>query len=387
MNDFTGNISPFAIDVADGVLADLRRRAAATRWPDEPDAGPWAYGTDAAVLRALVAYWAGGFDWRREEARLNQWPQFRVELDGVRVHFVHLRGRGPSPVPIVLTHGWPGTFVELLPLAERLADPARFGADPAAAFDVVVPSLPGFGFSELPAGASISRLDVARLWRRLMVDALGYPAFVAHGGDIGAGITSILGHAHGDVVRGIHLTAVRDPYLGSETPPLSPRERTYQAEAACWADEEGAYAHVHATRPQTLAYALTDSPAGLAGWIVEKFRAWSDCGGDVGRRFTMDELLTTLTIYWATGTINSSMRYYAEARRRPWTIGPGDRVTVPTAVAMFPYDLKHPPREWAERFYDVRRWTEMPRGGHFPAHEEPDLLAVDLREFVGGVQM
>ena len=387
MSQITGNVEPFRVHVADDALADLRRRAAATRWPDEPDAAPWTYGTDAAFLRALVARWADGFDWRREESRLNEWSQFRAELDGVRLHFVHLRGRGPRPTPIVLTHGWPSTFVELLPLAERLADPARFGADPADSFDVVVPSLPGFGFSDLVGGATISRLEVARLWRRLMADVLGYPAFVAHGGDIGAGITSILGHAHSDVVRAIHLTAVRDPHLGPDAPPLSPREQAYQAEASRWADEEGAYAHVHATRPQTLAYALADSPAGLAGWMVEKFRAWSDCGGDVSRRFTMDQLLTTLTIYWATGTINSSMRYYAEARRRPWTIGPGDRVTVPTAVAMFPHDLKHPPREWAERFYDVRRWTEMPRGGHFPAHEEPDLLAVDLREFVGGVQM
>ena len=373
--------TPFRIQVDPRVLADLQRRLLRTRWPDEFENNDWRYGTSQPVLRALIAYWAAEFDWRAQEAALNRWPQFITEIDGQPIHFVHVRGNGARPLPIILTHGWPSTFTELLPLAERLASPQRFGADPRDTFDVVVPSLPGFGFSPLRSGPHISRWRVAELWRRLMTEVLGYPRFVAHGGDIGAGITSRLGFAHERWVTAIHLTAVRDPYLGPGTRPLSMREQQLVAELKEWESREGAYAHIQGTRPQTLAYGLHDSPTGLAAWIVEKFRNWSDCDGDVERCFTKDQLLTTVMIYWATETMNSAMRYYFESSAQPWTITARDRVEVPTGVAIFPKDLSRPPREWAERFYNVRHWTEMPRGGHFAASEQPDLLAEDLRTF------
>jgi len=371
----------FRIHIEPDVLQDLRRRLRETRWPDDVGNEDWRYGASLSFLRHLAGYWADAFDWRAQEKTLNSWPQFLAEVDGQPIHFVHLRGSGARPLPIIMTHGWPSTFAELLPLAERLADPVRFGADPRDSFDVVVPSLPGFGFSPMRGAAQISRARVAELWRRLMTDVLGYPHFVAHGGDIGAGITSRLGFSHAQWVTAIHVIAVRDPYLGPDSRPLSPREQQLVSDMKEWEWREGAYAHIQGTRPQTLAYGLSDSPIGLAAWIVEKFRNWSDCDGDVERCFTRDQLLTTIMIYWVTQTINSSIRYYAHAYEQPWTVTANDRVLVPTGVAIFPKDLARPPREWAERFYDVQHWTEMPRGGHFAALEQPDLLAEDLRTF------
>jgi pimeloyl-ACP methyl ester carboxylesterase len=374
-------LRPFRIQVDANVLDDLQRRLQRTRWPDEFENEDWRYGSNRSFLQRLIAYWTTEFDWPTQETALNRWPQFVTEIDGQPIHFVYIRGAGTAPMPIVLTHGWPSTFAELLPLAERLAQPERFGAHPRDNFDVVVPSLPGFGFSPLRSGPHISRWRVTELWRRLMTEVLEYPTFVAHGGDIGAGITSRLGFAHERWVRAIHLTAVRDPYLGPDSRALSAREQQLVAEMKEWDWREGGYSHIQGTRPQTLAYGLSDSPSGLAAWIVEKFREWSDCAGDVERCFTKDQLLTTILIYWATDTMNSAMRYYVDAYRQPWTITAADRVHVPTGVAIFPKDLSRPPREWAERFYNVQHWTEMPRGGHFPALEQPDLLADDLRTF------
>lgn len=374
-------LKPFRIQVDNSVLEDLRRRLQRTRWPDEFENDDWRYGSNGPFLRDLVAYWGNRYDWRAQETALNRWPQFVAEVDGQPIHFVHVRSGGTRSLPIIVTHGWPSTFAELLPLADRLAHPERFGADPRDNFDVVVPSLPGFGFSPLRSGPQIARSRVTELWRRLMTDVLGYPKFVAHGGDIGAGITSRLGFDHEKWVSAIHVTAVRDPYLGSDARPLSIREQQLVAQMKEWVSREGAYSHIQGTRPQTLAYGLNDSPSGLAAWIVEKFRNWSDCDGDIERCFTKDQLLTTIMIYWATQTMNSAMRYYFHSYEQPWTIRAGDRVNVPTGVAIFPKDLSRPPREWAERFYNVQHWTEMPRGGHFAAMEQPDLLANDLRRF------
>lgn len=374
-------MKPFRIRLDATVLNDLQRRLQRTRWPDEFDNDDWRYGSNRSFLRHLIAYWRTDFNWRAQEDRLNRWPQFVADVDGQPIHFVYLRGDGNRPLPIVLTHGWPSTFVELLPLADRLAHPDRFGADLRDSFDVVVPSLPGFGFSPLRSGPRISRWRVTECWRRLMTEVLGYSKFTAHGGDIGAGITSRLGFAHQEWVTAIHVTAVRDPYLGADAPSLSLREQQLVAEMKDWDWREGAYAHIQGTMPQTLAYGLNDSPAGLAAWIVEKFRNWSDCDGDIERCFTKGQLLTTIVIYWATETMNSAMRYYFDSYQEPWTITARDRVHVPSGIAIFPKDLSRPPREWAERFYNVQHWTEMPRGGHFAASEQPDLLADDLREF------
>jgi pimeloyl-ACP methyl ester carboxylesterase len=373
-------IESFRVHVPDAVLADLRERLSRTRWPDEARGAGWEYGTSGDYLRRLVEHWRSAFDWRKQEERLNAVPHFRARLGASSVHFVHLRGRGPRPLPLVLTHGWPSTFFEMLKLVPLLTEPAAHGGDAADAFDVVVPSLPGYGFSDATAEAGLAGDGIAALWVRLM-EELGYERFGAHGGDIGAGISTRLGLRHPDRLVGIHVTAVAAPYRGPEARPPTTEEESYLERARRWAEEEGGYAHLQRTRPQTAAYALCDSPAGLAGWIVEKWRAWSDCGGDIERRFSKDEVLTNVTLYWVTGTIGSSMRLYRESRLHGRPLGPSDRVSVPTAVALFPADIDDPPRSWAERTYAVERWTPMPRGGHFAALEEPELLARDLRDF------
>ena len=381
--------APFTIAVPGAVLDDLRARLARTRWPDEVDGAGWDHGTSLPYLRELVDYWITTFDWRAQEARLNALPQFVVPIDGLDVHFVHVRGTGPAPLPLVITHGWPSTFAEMHRIVGPLSDPARHGGDAADAFDVIVPSLPGFGFSGRPRRRGATHAD--RLWRTLMTGALGYARFGAHGGDVGARVTSALGRFHADVVVGIHIGSVdlEWPHPLPDEAELSLAERDYIARVRRWEREEGAYGEIQATRPQTVAYGLNDSPAGLAAWIVEKFRAWSDCGGDLESRFDKDELLTTITIYWVTQTIGSSMRRYFEARHDPHApLSPGKRIGAPAGIAMFPGETDLVvPRAWAERCYDVRRWTEMPRGGHFAALEEPALLVDDIRAFFRGLRV
>ncbi len=317
-------------------------------------------------------------------------PQFKANIDGSSIY---AKGNGPNPMPILITHGWPGSFWEMQKILPMLTDPASHGGDAADAFDVVVPSLPGYGFSGLRQDGlrqdghrqerGMHVFKVADLWLRLMTEGLGYQRFAAQGGDWGAVVTSRLGFAHPENVIGIHVTllvgspSLRDP----DARPLSPEEQTFMAEQRRWFQDEGGYYHIQGTKPQTLSYGLNDSPAGLAAWIVERFRAWSDCDGDVENRFTKDELLTNITIYWVTQTINSSARFYYEYSRNPWRFRPGERVNVPCAVAQFPKEIYRPPREWAERTHNVQRWTEMPSGGHFAAAKEPQLLAEDIRAF------
>jgi pimeloyl-ACP methyl ester carboxylesterase len=300
---------------------------------------------------------------------MNRLPHFVVDLDGAPLHFLHFRSEAPDPFPIVLTHGWPGSFLELRALAERLA---------AQAFDVVVPSLPGFGFS----AQRPQRTDpwsTPELWHRLMTDVLGYARYGAHGGDLGAGVTTRLAARHPDAVAAIHLLAVAAPDLDAEdAPPLTDAERAYLDAASAWERDQGAYQHQQQTRPVTLAYGLSDSPVGLLAWLVEKYRAWSDSHGDLSSRFSDDEVLTWTSLYWLTNAIAPSFRPYNDHYvHRPAT----PQVRVPTAVAVFPADLSRPPREWAERSYAVARYTSMPRGGHFAAFEEPELLAADIAAF------
>jgi len=350
-------VEPFAVAVEQEVLDDLGSRLERTRWPDGfRDAG-WSLGTDPAYLRDLVGHWRGGFDWRAVERAANGFAHFRADIGGFGVHFVHERGRGPAPLPLLLTHGWPSSFLELLRIVPLLTDPAASGGDPADAFDVVVPSLPGFGFSDRPREPGMDEGRIGRLWARLMTEGLGYDRFGGHGGDIGATVSKRLAAAEPERVVGVHLIQDAD-----------------------WGPAEGAYAFLQATKPQTLAYALNDSPAGLAGWIVEKFRTWSDSGGDVERRFTKDELLATITLYWATETIGSSMRLYAEGGGS-WG-APEPTVSVPAGIALVGWSGGPPPEEAdGTGFADLRRVTRMARGGHFLAGEEPALLAEELRAF------
>ena len=377
-----GAPTPFSLRVPDAAIADLRDRLARTRFPDQAPGAPWAYGTDVAWLRSLVEYWRDGFDWRAQEARLNSFPQYRVPLHDIDLHFLHVPGRGPRPIPLLLLHGWPGSVFEFLELIPRLTDPERFGGTAADAFTVVAPSLPGYGLSFAPGQKRFGVEAIADCVADLMTGALGYPRFGAQGGDWGAFITARLGYAHPARVLGIHLNAMplrRDP--AAVTDP-TPEEQRYVDELAAWLREETGYQMIQGTRPQTLAFGLTDSPAGLAAWIAEKFRAWSDCGGDVESVFTRDQLLAGIGLYWFTGAIGSSFWPYYARLHGPWPIPDGATVAVPTGYAAFPREIVRPPRSLAERTYvDIRRWTAMPRGGHFAAMEQPEALAHEIREF------
>jgi pimeloyl-ACP methyl ester carboxylesterase len=380
--DIPVHITPFLIDVDPETLADLRERIHNTRWPDSAPGAAWEQGTDLDYLQGLLAYWADGFDWRAQERALNTINQCQAELDGVRIHFVHVRAKHGNGIPLILTHGWPSTFVELLPLVPFLTDPDAHGIE-GPAFDVVIPSLPGYGFSQRPARIGVNYEHVAGLWHRLM-RGLGYERYGAQGGDFGAGIATLMAMKDPTPMIGIHLSNLEiTPYTGPESRPLSAAESTYlERNREFWHAEYG-YKAIQSTKPQTLGYGLNDSPAGLAAWIVEKWRSWADTGGNLDQRFSRDFILTTVTIYWVTQTIASSMRDYFDNdnRRFRLTLGPHDFVGVPTGIAVFAntfVDEGTPPREWAERLYNVRRWTPMPRGGHFAPSEEPELLARDI---------
>jgi pimeloyl-ACP methyl ester carboxylesterase len=368
-------VEPYTIAVAEEVLTELRSRLARTRWPAPLPVTAWAAGTEPGYLKELAQYWLAEFDWQARQRYLNSFPQFTAAVDGTRIHFVHQRGMGPDPFPLVITHGWPSCFAEMLKLVPLLSDPAAHGGDPADAFDVVVPSLPGYGFSDRPTKPGMGLFaSIARLWNRLITEGLGYQRYGSCGWDLGAAVSNRLGAMFADVVAGMYGPGIwRAPDNG---PPLNADERAFIERRDRWIAEHGAYAAMQSTRPQTLAYGLTDSPVGLAAWMIEKFRAWSDCDGVVERRFSKDELLTTITIYWVTGTIGSSFLPYFEPDTEP--LG---RINVPTAVAVFPREIEPPPRSWVERACNIQQWTEMPRGGHFPAAEEPQLLAEDIRRF------
>jgi microsomal epoxide hydrolase len=376
---------PFTLRVDDRVLEDLRARLERVRWPDEVPGGGWTYGTDLTYMKGLVEYWRERYDWRVHEERLNRLPQFTVPVGGIELHVIHAPGVGSRPLPLLLSHGWPGSIVEFEAIIPKLTDPARFGADPADAFTVVAPSLPGYAFSFRPGQPRFGVVEIADVFAALMTE-LGHGRFAAQGGDWGAFITSRLGFAYPERLVGLHLNllAVRRDLAAPAAP--TPEEAAYARQLEHWLREETGYQWIQGTRPQTLAYGLTDSPAGLAAWIVEKFRAWSDCGGDVERRFSKDTLLTNVMLYWITGAINSSFWPYYARNHQGWPIPHGHRIAVPTAYAAFPREILHPPRAWAERVYDLRRWTAMRAGGHFAALEEPDALVEDIRTFFRGLR-
>jgi pimeloyl-ACP methyl ester carboxylesterase len=376
-------VQPFKIEIPEQTLQDLQARLERTRWPDEIHGSEWDYGTNMAYLKELVEYWRTSFDWRAQERLINSFSHFKTQVDGLEIHFIHEKGKGPNPVPLVVTHGWPGTFFEMHKIIPLLTDPASHGGDPADAFDVVAPSMPGYGFSGHPSERGMDVLGVGDVMAKLMTEGLGYQRFGAQGGDWGASVTAKLGLSYPDNVIGIYSTSVvrPTPYLGPGSRELTEAERGLLSQREDWLAAEGGYSHIQGTKPQTLAYGLNDSPAGLAAWIVEKYRTWSDCGGDVEKKFTKDELLTTITIYWVTESISSSTRLYYETLRKPWELGPDEGIRVPCAIAIFPKELSQPPREWAERSYNVQQWTVMPSGGHFAALEEPARLVDDIRNF------
>ena len=377
------HIEPFSIRVDDEVLSDLRARIRRTRWPVPAPAAPWEQGTDLPYLRELLAYWADEFDWRAQEQKLNALDHFRAEIDGVGIHFIHQRAADGQGIPLILTHGWPSSFLEFLPVMPLLTDPAANGVD-GPAFDVVIPSLPGYAFSQRPAHTGVTTRYVAGLWHRLM-GGLGYQRYGAHGTDFGAGVATFMAMDEPGPMLGLHLSNLEfRPYIGPESRPLSEAEQAYVAQVQRWDDVERGYSAIQSTKPQTVAYGLNDSPAALAAWMLEKWRSWSDCGGDLEGRFSRDFLLTVVTLYWVTQTAATSVRDYFDNRWSLADLARHDYVDLPTGVAVFDHHLVSegsPPREWAERVYAIRRWTPMTRGGHFAAAEEPELLARDIAAF------
>jgi pimeloyl-ACP methyl ester carboxylesterase len=374
---------PFTIEVPDAAIEDLQNRLSRTRWPHAIEDESWDDGASLSFMRRLADHWQNRFDWRLQERRLNRLPQFLATIDGQAIHFVHQRGVGPSPMPIIVTHGWPGSFVEMEQLIPLLADPGTHGGDPADAFHVVVPSLPGYGFSPAPMRAGISSREIAILWRTLMTE-LGYHSFAAQGGDIGAGVSVWLARLFPDIIRGIHLNFIPGSYrpqAGADAAPVTVEERSFLDHVAQWSAQEGAYAALQGTKPQTLSFSLTDSPIGLAAWMTEKFRSWTDCDGDLESVIPLDDLLTDISLYWFGDSLAGSLRLYKENRLRPLTFDQGERVEPPLGVSVFPREIAMPPRSWVERVFDVHRWTEMPAGGHFAALEKPDLLAAEMRAF------
>ena len=370
-------IRPYRIDVDPAVVADLRDRLARARLADEPEGAGWEYGVNAGYLRELVAYWRDDFDWDEQQRRLNELPHFVADIDGLTIHFVHQRSEAPDALPVLLVHGWPTGFPEMTKLFARLTD-----------FDVVVPTLPGFGFSPPARERGVGYARVAAALHRLLTEGLGYDRFGLHGTGLGAYVNGWITYDHPDAVVGFHThdpALVPLPSFEPPEPPMTPDEAAFRERSRAWAAAEGAYAEVQRTKPQSLGHALTDSPAGLAGWLLDKHRTWSDCHGDVERRYTKDELLTGFTIYWATGTIASSMRAYHERVHCDPPLVPGRRFGVPTGVAMpraapgFP--PRRAPRSMIERVHDVRHWVDLPSGGHFASWEEPDLVADSIRTF------
>ncbi|MCP4327589.1 MAG: epoxide hydrolase [Alphaproteobacteria bacterium] len=375
------SVRPFHIDVPDETLAAIRARVAAYPWHEMPDDDGWDYGTNLDYMKELCAYWVEDYDWRKHEAAINRFPHFKANVDGIDLHFIHEKGSGPAPLPLIISHGWPGSIVEFLDFIEPLAHPERFGGHAEDTFDVVAPSLPGFGFSGRPPRPYGPR-KVADVFATLMTDVLGYDGYLAQGGDWGAAISSWLGFEHAPACKAIHLN-----FMTMQNPdgPRNPEEEAWAERFERGQVMQNGYRTQQATRPQTLSYAMMDSPVGVAAWIVEKFHGWSDIeGDDVESVHSKDMMLTNIMVYIVTRTFNTaSWIYYGRREEGGRTLSrEGKRVEVPTACALFPEELlPWPPRAYVERMYNVRRWTEMPRGGHFAALEAPEFLLDDIRAF------
>ncbi len=394
------HIAPMTISVLDEVLADLKERLTRVKWPNElPDAG-WDYGTNLAYMKELVDYWLNEYDWRAEERRLNSFANFKADVGGLGVHFIHEQGRGPHPLPLLIMHGYPWSITTLLRIIPMLTDPISYGGNPEDCFTVVAPSLCGFGFSDPPMEQGFNIPRHAQVYRELMVNGLGYPQYGIQGGDWGGIIAWTYGCNYPEDLLGVHINYMgmrmrdevppdeRDPNIirgvglqGAPLRPTDPDQLRYWKAAEHYWMYEGGYAHINMTRPQSLAYAMSDSPVGLAAWIIEKFRAWSDWDENFETIFSKDELITNVMLYWLTNTFCSAIRIYYESHHHPWTREPGQKMEVPTGIAAFPRDIVPIIRSQAEKYFNVVRFTEFPRGGHFAIFEKAEQMAQDIREF------
>ena len=374
-------IHPFRIDVPDKTLEQIRTQVANYPWHEMPDDGGWAYGTHLGYMKELCAYWLNEFDWRKQEAAINRFSHFIAPVQGIDLHFIQEKGDGPSPLPLIISHGWPGSIVEFLDIIQPLAHPQHFGGSEDDAFDVIVPSLPGFGFSGRPA-RPIGPRKMANLFNSLMTDVLGYRNYLAQGGDWGGAISSWLGFEHAPTCQAIHINILT---MRHPDGPHGPEEEAWAVQFEHDQLLENGYRTQQATKPQTLSYAMMDSPVGVAAWIIEKFNSWSDTEGDnIESAHTKDSLLTNIMVYLVTKTFNTASWIYYGRREEGGRLLSTDnrRVEVPTAAALFPAELlAWPPRSYVERLYNISHWSEMPRGGHFAALEEPELLIDDIRAF------
>ena len=383
--DPTG-IRPFVVDVPEPVLEDLRARLRRTRYPDEIPGSDWDYGTNSAYLKELVTYWAEEFDWREQERQINEFDHFKTNIDGLDIHFIHQRSPVVDATPLLISHGWPGSFLEFAKVIGPLTDPVAHGGDAEDAFHLVIPSIPGFGFSDKPQERGYGPAEMGDIFAKLM-ERLGYERYGLQGGDWGSSITRRVASQRPDNVVGLHINLVSagpppgvdDPEAGVPADELA----RMQERQSFWAPERG-YSQIQGTKPQTLGYGLNDSPAGWAAWVIDKVHVLCDCPGGHEEKFTKDELLTNITLYWVTQTATSASRIYYESRHS--AAGGLDYIEVPTAAALFPKEIALPPRKWAEARYNIVRWTEMPRGGHFAALEEPDLYIEDVRGFFGDLE-
>ncbi|HEY3794641.1 MAG TPA: epoxide hydrolase [Bradyrhizobium sp.] len=373
-------IKPYRISVGQDVLDDLRSRLRKTRWPEAELVDDWSQGVPLGWIKDICGYWAEHYDWRRREALLNRFSQFTTEIDGLGIHFLHVRSPHPEAMPLIVTHGWPGSIVEFHKVIGPLTDPTAHGGRPADAFHLVCPSLPGFGFSAKPIATGWGVDRIASAWARLM-DRLGYPRYGAQGGDWGSAITTALGAQDPGHCAGIHITLAMGVRPNVEGEPSREEVRALRG-IEYYRDWDSGYSKQQSTRPQTVGYGLTDSPSGQAAWILEKFWAWTDCDGNPENLLGRDELLDNVMLYWVTATAASSARLYwqsfAPGRRTP------HKVTIPTGVAVFPREIVPPVRRWMEGTYtDIRHWSEMPKGGHFAAFEQPEAFVREVRDFFG----
>ena len=374
-------ITEFKCQIAQAVIDDLKFRINKTRWTDEIKGSGWEYGVNLSYMKELAGYWLDEFDWRKAEDKINQYPNYITEIDGIKIHFLHIKGKGKISMPLIITHGWPGSFMEMSKLIDPLTIDSKFS------FDLIIPSIPGFGFSQKINTPGCNLWFISDLWNKL-IKTLGYEKVLAQGGDFGAGISTALALKYPENILGLHLNYIHSsycPFLTQEEK-LTEEEIQFQERVENWYRTEGAYSHQHRTKPLTLGYALNDSPVGLCAWIVEKFFGWSDCNGNIESVFTKDELLSNVSLYWFTETIHSSIRLYHENNETPLHFLKNDFINIPVGIAKFKKEEPFPPRRFIERGYNIQHWTDFPKGGHFAAMEQPFLLAKDIIEFAKNLE-